>query len=370
MRACLPLFAALAVSACDIGSTTDNGNTAAPAPALSNLKRGVNLGNALDAPNEGDWGVTLSSATFELAASGGFDHVRLPVRFSNHAAATAPFALDEEFMQRVDWALDQAQANQLGLVLDLHHYEEIHDDVAGHQERFVALWTQIATRYRARPDSVLFELLNEPHGFAKGSTLADLYRDALTAIRQSNPTRWVVLDATEWADAAALSELSLPGDAHVAVSFHAYNPKLFTVQGAPWMPPEYQTTGVLFPGPPATPLAPVAAVQSALWASNWFGQYNSQPTASNPSGPSTIRRDFELGSAYASKHGVPVYVGEFAAVDWADDTSRANYLRAVRSEAELRNMAWCVWDDGGHNQLLDVAAKSFRRPLYDALFGP
>src|SRR5690242_12047265 len=33
-------------------------------PARSNLRRGINLGNALEAPNEGEWGRTLGESLF------------------------------------------------------------------------------------------------------------------------------------------------------------------------------------------------------------------------------------------------------------------------------------------------------------------
>lgn len=44
------------------------------------LGRGINLGNMLDAPSEGEWGVTLDSAYFPLIKSAGFTSVRIPVR--------------------------------------------------------------------------------------------------------------------------------------------------------------------------------------------------------------------------------------------------------------------------------------------------
>jgi len=50
------------------------------------LKCGINLGNALDAPKEGDWGVVLQSDYFKLIKTAGFNHVRLPVRWSSHAS--------------------------------------------------------------------------------------------------------------------------------------------------------------------------------------------------------------------------------------------------------------------------------------------
>src|SRR4051794_14090901 len=52
---------------------------------LPGFMKGINLGNGLDAPNEGEWGVTLRERHFEMAKAAGLDHVRLPVRFSGHA---------------------------------------------------------------------------------------------------------------------------------------------------------------------------------------------------------------------------------------------------------------------------------------------
>src|SRR5436309_6370466 len=74
------------------------------------LGRGVNFGNVLEAPREGAWGLRLEPEYFEAIKKAGFHSVRLPVKWSAHAAEEPPYALDETFARRVDWALDQAQA--------------------------------------------------------------------------------------------------------------------------------------------------------------------------------------------------------------------------------------------------------------------
>src|ERR1700681_3953301 len=50
------------------------------------LGRGINLGNALDAPQEGAWGVTLEADYFRLIQEAGFNSVRIPIRWSAHAS--------------------------------------------------------------------------------------------------------------------------------------------------------------------------------------------------------------------------------------------------------------------------------------------
>ena len=49
------------------------------------LGRGMNLGNALEAPTEGDWGITLQADNFKKIKDAGFQSVRIPIRWSAHA---------------------------------------------------------------------------------------------------------------------------------------------------------------------------------------------------------------------------------------------------------------------------------------------
>src|SRR5262249_51047843 len=93
--------------------------------ANKKLGRGVNIGNALEAPREGDWGVRLKAEYFQAIKKAGFDTVRLPVKWSAHAKAAAPYTIDAKFAERVDWAIDQALANKLNVVVNVHHYDEM-----------------------------------------------------------------------------------------------------------------------------------------------------------------------------------------------------------------------------------------------------
>ena len=72
------------------------------------LGRGVNLGNALEGPTEGAWGVVLEEEFFDLIADQGFDSVRIPIRWSAHAEVAAPYTIDPKFFERIDWAVENA----------------------------------------------------------------------------------------------------------------------------------------------------------------------------------------------------------------------------------------------------------------------
>ena len=336
--------------------------------ALPGFTRGINLGNALDAPKEGAWGVKLSERHFQLAAAAGLDHVRLPVRFSGHAEAEAPFTIDEEFFARVDWAVQRALANQLSVIVDLHHYDELMKQPDQHADRFVGLWRQIATRYRTEPQQVVFELLNEPHDELDPKRWNALLARALAVVRESNPTRIVIADSYFWASAEYLDELELPEDPHLVASFHMYHPEIFTHQGATWAGPEYLTRGIVFPGPPRSPIEPVPAARAIPWMKAWFDDYNRLPLLENPSGPKSVFDHFRAVEDFILKSGRRVHLGEFAVIDGADLKSRENYLRLVRQEAERRQIGWSYWDDGNRTRAMDVQRGDWVPYVQSALF--
>src|SRR5262245_6092527 len=103
----LPSALVLCLAALLAGSQEARPADAAHA-ANKRLGRGINLGNALEAPREGEWGVRLSPEYFRAIRDAGFDTVRLPVKWSAHAKADAPYTIDAKFAARVDWPLDQA----------------------------------------------------------------------------------------------------------------------------------------------------------------------------------------------------------------------------------------------------------------------
>ena len=337
-------------------------------PAIPGLKRGINAGNALDAPTEGAWGPALDAQYFDYVAAAGFDHVRLPVRFNAHAGAAEPFTIDPTFFARVDWAVDQAQQRGLTVIVDLHHYEELMDAPEAQAPRFVGIWKQIAARYRGRPASVLYELLNEPTKNLTADKWNAIFTQALAAVRAADPSRKVIVDSVFWAAAKELPNLVIPaGDPNLVGSFHTYQPILFTHQGMSWMTAEYQTTGIVFPAPPPRPVTPVPGALAVDWVAKWFERYNTLPAAQNPSGPATVQEEFDFARAFTERTHLPIYLGEFGAGSGADMPSRVLWTRMVRQEAERRGIGWCAWDDSGNMKVFDRATKRWEVEIRDAL---
>jgi endoglucanase len=306
------------------------------ADAVTALGPGINLGNALDAPSEGAWGVTIKPAYLPAIKKAGFGHVRLPVKWSAHARPDAPYTIDPAFRKRVDEVIDQATAAGLGVVLNVHHYDEIHQDRAAHTPRLVGLWAQLAEHYKGRPASVLFEVMNEPTNQWKPTEWNETAAAALAVIRKTNPERVVIIGPISWNGFRALPSLKLPeDDRRLVATFHYYEPFEFTHQGASW------------------------AKESDRWLGRkWTGSAAERKKLAD---------DFAAAARWSAERKRPLYLGEFGAYSRADMDSRAAWTRAVREDAERRGFAWAYWEFASGFGAYDPRTDQWREPLLKAL---
>jgi endoglucanase len=300
------------------------------------LGRGVNLGNALEAPREGEWGMVLKEEYFERIRQTGFDAVRIPVKWSAHAQPQAPYTVAPEFFSRIDWALDQALSRGLVTVLNVHHYGEMDTDPDAHLPRLTAIWRQIAQRYRSRPDRLYLELLNEPHDKLDDARWSKMVPSLLAAIRESNPRRIVIVGPSSWNSPDHLDRLQLPeSDRMLIGTFHYYSPFKFTHQGAEW------------------------AQGSAGWlGTKWSG---------SEAEVAALRKDFDKATRWSEANRRPLYLGEFGAYSRADMDSRVQWTSAVAREAEKRGFSWAYWEFGAGFGIYDRDAGKWREPLLTAL---
>jgi endoglucanase len=379
------VLAASGLAACAAGTaatapaSTPATATAYPAPdgmiepyaQARALGKGVNFGNLLDAsPDEGAWtgGQRIQPTDFDQARAAGFDSVRLPVRFSAHAATTAPYTIDPAFLARVDEVVRWGLSRELKVVLVFHHYEEIHKDPAAHRERFLAIWRQLAAHYEDQPCGLYYELLNEPSQQLTVPRWNALLAEALRAIREVDRHHTVVVGCTDWSNPGGLEGLELPAaETNAIVTFHYYTPHLFTFQGKAWMGPNWRTTGITWPGPPATPVAPADGVEP--WVKDWIQRYNTLPAAHNPAGEAWVRDELARAAAWGKAHGRPLWMSEFTAQDGAALESRARWLAFVRTELERLGIPWSMWslNSDASSRLYDPAARRWNEALTRAL---
>ncbi len=299
------------------------------------MRRGVNLGNALEAPAEGAWGYTIAAEHLAAIAAAGFDGVRLPVRWDAHAGAGPPYAIAPALLSRVAEIVVQALESGLQVQLDVHHFNDLIDAPEAQRARFLAIWRQIADLFRGAPSGLIFELLNEPNGPKLSSRdLTALQAEALAIIRPVHPDRLVVLGGPNWNSIDGLRGWTPPADSHAALTVHYYEPYAFTHQNAEWLGED-------------APRFPRA------WGS--------------PDDIAALSRHAAQAADWARQHGLALQLGEFGANARVPLAQRAAWTGATRQAFEAVGAAWCVWDFAGAFPIWDRAADRWIEPMRRAL---
>jgi len=302
------------------------------------LGRGVNMGNCFEAPSETEWGNPWKPEYFKIMHDLGFDHVRLPVRWepADRSMATAPYTINPAFFNRIQQVVDTARKYKLHIIVNMHHHEALFENPDAQKERFLSQWYQIADYFKNYPDTLLFEVMNEPHGNLTPEKWNTFFADALGEIRKTNPTRMVLMGTADYGGLGGLSKLQVPNDDNVIVTVHYYNPFNFTHQGAEWVD----------------------------GADAWLGTkwYDIEPERE------TIQNEFRAALDFSTNNNVPVNVGEFGAYSKADIESRERWTTYLGRYLESENLSWAYWEFSAGFGVYNPATKQYVQPLVDALF--
>ena len=275
---------------------------------------------------------------FRVLSEAGFGSVRINLQPFRYMHATNDFKLPDTWFQVLDWAIQHAREQGLQVILDLHEFTPMGDDPAAHKAKFLAFWRQIAPRYQNAPGSVLFEILNEPSRKLTPALWNEYLAEALAMIRQSNPTRTVIVGPAFWNSIDHLPELQLPpADTNLIVTVHYYTPMDFTHQGAPW------------------------AGRADKLGIDWLDTDAER---------SKIRKDFDKVAAWTKEHHRPIYLGEFGAYDKAPMDSRVRYVEAVARAAEQQAWSWAYWQFDSDFILYDIGRDAWVQPILNGLIPP
>jgi endoglucanase len=289
--------------------------------------RCVNMGNHLEAPKEGAWGGRLiADDDFEIIAKAGFNTIRLPVRWSTHAAKKAPYTIDKVFMARIKHFVGRARAAGLNVILNSHHFDEIHENPAKHAPKLAGMWRQIATTFAREPNEhVWFEIENEPHNKFDHTNLLKTLNPALAAIRATNPVRPVIIGGEFWSGIDSLATLPLPNDPHIVPTFHYYEPFDFTHQGAGWVNPS-----------PA--MGRVYGTDADI---------------------ERLVKDVKKVRDYIKRTGKTPFMGEFGAHSTIPQAERVTYQRTMRVAFDNLKIGMCAWGFTNTFPLYDSAKKEW-----------
>jgi endoglucanase len=297
--------------------------------------KGVNLGNAFDAPTVGGWGVIIKPEYLQYIHEAGFNIVRFPVRVSAHTQKAPSYTIDPALFAQMDDIISAAMQNELIVILDVHHYIELMDDPAGEEARFLAIWQQLGEHYKDYPANLYFELLNEPTGKLDYASWNVLLAKGIKTVRATNPQRKILIDTAHGGQVDGIKELVLPDDPNLIATFHYYEPLPFTHQGADWVE----------------------------GATKWMGT----TWTSTVEERQQIDNSMDMAAQWSKDHRTPVVLGEFGAIFKADKASRARWMAFTARQAEEHNIGWIHWQLCSDFPLFDCEENRWDAEMLNAL---
>ncbi len=304
---------------------------------VSEMTAGWNLGNTLDAHGsegigtETSWGnPKITKELIDTVCEKGFDSIRIPITWYDHVGAAPDYAIDPEWMDRVEEVVNYALDDGMFVLIDTHHEESWRILDAEHIDAVdaenIALWTQIAERFKDYGDHLVFEGLNEPRtkGSAKewsGGTpeerdyvnrLNKSFVDTVRATGGNNEKRLLLVTTYGGANMPeVINQLEVPDDEHIGVAIHAYEPYDFTFASG-------QSTELF----------------------RWDGSRNGD----------IIKLMTRLNSKFI-ENGIPVLLTEYGAVNKNENNDEiAKWADAYVSRATAKGIPCFWWDNGVYDQ--------------------
>jgi endoglucanase len=272
----------------------------------------------------------LGDADLAFLKGLGVNTIRLPFNYRHFESDAAPFQYQEQGFERLSQMLDRCQAHGLYAILDLHavagwQNPDWHSDNASrhalfwqdktYQDRFVALWEELARRYQAHPAVAGYNVMNEPvTGVPRGrfrneyhtnwAALNAIYRRVVGAIRKIDPAHIIFLEGDLYS--TRFSGLDAPFAENLVYSSHNYNAGGFG-HGA-------------YPG----------TIGGERWDADKQAQVFEQ----------------QEGTRFMREHQVPLWVGEFGSVYNGPPEEVPDRLRALDDQLavfEQNAVHWTAW---------------------------
>ena len=329
------------------------------------MGRGLNIGNTLSAPTEGNWAPIIHEQYFVDIANAGFSNVRIPADFfgyrtsgttsnwstnantsSQYNGSIADFSVSSSYLDRVETIVDWSLNQGLYTIIDFHganlkseFLETFNNSNSSYTNpssakraadlmKFQSIWIQIANRFINHPEQLIFEVVNEPYFEVSASEMDALNAMIIEAIRSTggnNTTRSIIITggtSTSYQAPTTIGNQILNSDAHLIASFHYYQPFNFTASSRE----EY---------------------------SNYTWGTNANKT--------TINNHFNAVKQWSEINNIPITLGEFGVDNEAglnyqtgvygsyggpENASRVEYHRYLAEQAINRGFSFSAWCAG------------------------
>lgn len=246
-----------------------------------------------------------------------------------HGTPGEPSSLDtfdawlEGELKKLDAALPYCAQYGLMVALDLHSPPGGKATVSGYigsddrlftdkrcQDKFVAVWRQIAQRYKGVHAVWAYDLANEPVEDDVADGCDDWQRlaeRAARAIREVEPQRAIIVEPARWGGPDGLNDLVPIPVSNVVYSVHMYLPHAFTHQGV-----HSKGQSFRYPG----------EIQGRRWDK------------------AQLEKALQPAVDFQNRYNVHLYIGEFSAIRWAPDNSAVRYLKDLIDIFEERQWDW------------------------------
>ena len=313
---------------------------------INGFNKGVNLGGWLSqcSYEKEHLDTFVCEKDFEIIASWGADHVRVP--FDYNIIENSDGTFSNEGFAYLDKAVACAKKNGLNIILDLHktagfsfdYYGESESgffDSAEYQERFYRLWEEVARRYGSLAPNAAFELLNEVTDAEFIDKWNMIAKECIKRIRKIAPDILILVGSYHNNSADTVQFLDAPFDSNVIYNMHCYEPLKFTHQGAYW----------------TTAIDPKERI----------------PFENSVTSPEYFEELFSTAIAKAEENGSGLYCGEYGCIDVVSPEDTVNWFRTINSVFRKHGIGRAAWNykamdfglsdrrlDGVRSQLIEL----------------
>ena len=225
---------------------TGMSSTALQLAAKMGTGMGINFGNTMDSPNDGDWvSGKITDAQVKFVKQIGFTAVRIPCNWVwSHLSDRKKATIDPAWLARVKEVVGYCVANDVYVIINAHadlgwledNVNAIKKDSVNAMQK--AIWQQIATTLRDFDEHLIFAGTNEPKADnAEQMAILNGYHETfINAVRSTggrNSYRVLIVQGPH-ADPTTSSTLmtTLPHDPvpnKLMVEVHDYTPAGFTI---------------------------------------------------------------------------------------------------------------------------------------------
>ncbi len=302
---------------------------------VAEMGTGWNLGNTMDGhtgftPLETLWQPYVTTKKLMTAVhDAGFNTVRVPVTWGNMIDDENGYAINEQWISRVQEIVDYCASQDMYCIINIHHdgAEQTGwlrvgaEDITPVKEKFAAVWKNIAERFKDYDEHLIFEAMNEvvgPDNTDAGikkdmqviMELNQIFVDTVRTTGGNNAKRW----------------LSVPG---------RYTNIINTTKEEYGFSMPEDAAGHLF-----------LAVHDYDWlfglAENMTNRTYSEKSAQN------LETNMQKLSRFIDA-GYPVILGEYGAIDKNNTSERVYYLEAVNYMCKKIGIVPVLWDAGYFN---------------------